>query len=148
MPDYELMDDVNGLKETLQEFYSNIGTLSSEQLEAYLTEHTSSLKVLPLQEYEEPLITMYLSSSYREFIASNPLQEALTCSVCMGNYDPDDNIIHHPGCHLTHVYHETCLVIWFRQAINCPLCKNDFREHFLRKMHTIIRGQNVLSDGL
>ena len=49
-----------------------------------------------------------------------------TCSICLNNYEEDDNIYILEACN--HKFHTKCIVNWFRCASSCPCCRDNTVE--------------------
>jgi len=49
-------------------------------------------------------------------------EEDWTCSICLCDYEPGDNIVTLP---CGHMYHEDCVSSWTSNHIRCPLCNYD-----------------------
>jgi hypothetical protein len=49
-----------------------------------------------------------------------------TCSICLEPYRMGDNVIGLP-CEpsVPHVFHNSCIQLWFSRSTSCPLCKRD-----------------------
>ena len=45
------------------------------------------------------------------------------CIICLENYKINDKTTYLP---CFHIFHENCLIEWFRRKNNCPLCKKDY----------------------
>lgn len=43
------------------------------------------------------------------------------CAVCLGEFEDGDWIKHLPNC--SHVFHVSCIDIWFQTHSSCPLCR-------------------------
>ncbi|PLW04699.1 hypothetical protein PCANC_17706 [Puccinia coronata f. sp. avenae] len=54
------------------------------------------------------------------------LEHAIThCGMCLQDYKPNDQVLILP-CHPTHFFHRDCLRDWFKEYLNCPLCRKKF----------------------
>lgn len=47
------------------------------------------------------------------------------CSVCLSDFEMDDNIRVLP---CTHIFHPICIDKWFTEHTGCPLCRIDMRD--------------------
>lgn len=45
------------------------------------------------------------------------------CAVCLGEFEEGEWIKHLPNC--PHVFHVSCIDIWFQTHSSCPLCRAD-----------------------
>ncbi|KAI7945387.1 hypothetical protein MJO29_011775 [Puccinia striiformis f. sp. tritici] len=52
-------------------------------------------------------------------------QTISTCGMCLEDYQSDDLVLVLP-CHSSHFFHRHCLRDWFKEYINCPLCRKKF----------------------
>jgi hypothetical protein len=48
------------------------------------------------------------------------------CSICQDGYSEGEEIREISHCH--HFFHKTCIDPWFRQHVDCPVCRFDIRE--------------------
>ncbi|KAL6982876.1 RING-H2 finger protein atl52 [Sarracenia purpurea var. burkii] len=49
------------------------------------------------------------------------LIEGTDCSVCLSEFEEDDNLRLLPKC--THAFHVICIDTWLKSHSNCPLCR-------------------------
>ncbi|KAK1373671.1 hypothetical protein POM88_029864 [Heracleum sosnowskyi] len=49
------------------------------------------------------------------------IQKTTECAVCLGEFEEGDWIKHLPNC--CHVFHVSCIDIWFQTHSSCPLCR-------------------------
>ena len=56
------------------------------------------------------------------FTPRTALDEQQTCSICLCEYEADDEIVRLPCYHL---YHNECLAEWVGNHVRCPLCNLD-----------------------
>jgi len=66
--------------------------------------------------------TKYASSSSSSSKQVVEPEEDVTCSICLCDYEPGDNIVTLP---CGHMYHEDCVSSWTSNHIRCPLCNYD-----------------------
>ncbi|WAQ90552.1 hypothetical protein PtA15_12A542 [Puccinia triticina] len=54
------------------------------------------------------------------------LQRTITaCAMCLEEYQSSDQVLVLP-CHPSHFFHRDCLRDWFKEYLNCPLCRKKF----------------------
>ncbi|KAA1086417.1 hypothetical protein PGT21_004397 [Puccinia graminis f. sp. tritici] len=54
------------------------------------------------------------------------LQHAITnCGMCLEDYKANDQVLVLP-CHPSHFFHRHCLRDWFKEYLNCPMCRKKF----------------------
>lgn len=55
----------------------------------------------------------------------------IECAICMENFDAHDIVSPLP-CHVTHLFHTSCIRPWLLRNKSCPLCKLEFQEQNMR----------------
>ena len=51
--------------------------------------------------------------------------EHLECSICLGDFGPDDHVTPLP-CDVRHYFHTDCIKEWAQVKLFCPLCQKAF----------------------
>lgn len=69
---------------------------------------------------------------YKEKFSQEDHPEGLECSICMVEYEPEDEIIPLP-CDTRHFFHADCIANWLKQNNSCPLCKKPVTKDDLKK---------------
>lgn len=52
---------------------------------------------------------------------------SIECAICMEAFDALDVVSPLP-CHMTHLFHTSCIRPWLLRNKSCPLCKLEFEE--------------------
>ena len=78
----------------------------------------NQLKMFPVWVKRPPLLTV-----------QSDTEETQMCAICMDSLKVGDSILGLPGC--SHMYHDHCIMRWFKQSCLCPLCKQDVRDGLL-----------------
>jgi hypothetical protein len=76
---------------------------------------------------DDDLETGHANSASDDHVESNPdtiCSQELVCSICLGEYEPDDYILRSKTC--PHEFHKECVMDWLQRQINteCPCCRS------------------------
>ena len=55
----------------------------------------------------------------------------LECAICMEYFDEYDVVSPMP-CHISHLFHTSCIRPWLLRNRNCPLCKLELQEQMMK----------------
>ncbi|AEE31599.1 unnamed protein product [Arabidopsis thaliana] len=97
----------------------------------YLRRSSSDLSSLGMRTTFIPgnslsTIELGLSKELREMLPIVVFKESFTvmdsqCSVCLGDYQPNDKLQQIPVC--KHTFHMDCIDLWLTSHTTCPLCR-------------------------
>ena len=59
---------------------------------------------------------------YSDVDKEHKMEKNIQCSICLCEYEKDDEISHLP---CNHIYHPDCIEGWFKNSAKCPVCKYD-----------------------
>ena len=61
-----------------------------------------------------------LNGKYRELSTGLILKNSSSCSICLEEYEKEDDII---ILKCSHIYHDKCIMGWLNKDISCPMCR-------------------------
>ena len=60
-------------------------------------------------------------------VYSNLDTDYQSCSICRENFTGSDVVRKINSCN--HIFHISCIDIWFESNITCPVCRSDLRDN-------------------
>ncbi len=86
-----------------------------------------SVRILPLWMRSPPIQPstarlIHAPKSCEKPYAAPSLRE--TCAVCLFDF-VEGELVQHLTCHATHMFHTTCINMWWQRSRTCPMCKKN-----------------------
>lgn len=104
---------MNNLEQTIANLENIIGAQNYERYanleDVPVPVKDSALKKIPIKLYSE-------------VDKEHKMEKNIQCSICLCEYEKDDEISHLP---CNHIYHPDCIEGWFKNSAKCPVCKYD-----------------------
>lgn len=76
-----------------------------------------------IQEYyEEKKKREYIEAHFKKIPYKGEMEQP-NCSICLNDYEMDEQIM---ACPCNHNFHNECLMSWLKNKSTCPVCRKQF----------------------
>lgn len=106
----------------LNKMYSNKVGVTKGEIDSFLEKYKDLSGAEPITEVERSVLLSYSNKT----AASS--DEGAECGVCLMGLDEKDLKI---SINCKHVFHYECIIGWYKVKMNCPYCRQSFREGLL-----------------
>lgn len=108
--------------------------LNNNHLDTFTHENTdSSLQTNSNENSEEDINKLIKQCCFKKKIKNENYKE--TCSICQDEYKKKNTILILP---CNHAFHLKCLKPWLKKNANCPICRDNIKNHFENLKNNLI----------
>lgn len=101
----------------------------------FLQKYSVALDSDGMEERDLTILRDQFGYEFKEDQTSVPQEDKKVCAVCLGEFQPGDELMDHPGCH--HSFHFECIAHWLKRKgfkCGCPLCKKATISTMIREI--------------
>lgn len=115
----------NKFSKELKEVYKKIHKRGFD-VGKFIEKYQSDIDSVPLVKEEHAILKDMYTCKYDE---SKVYQEEVCC-ICVSDLKGEELLMEFPHC--AHTTHFECLMGWFKEKMECPMCRGKIRESLLR----------------
>ncbi len=101
----------------------------------FLQKYGNALDSDGMEEKDLAILKDQFSYEFKEDQSAVSQEDKKVCAVCLGEFQPGDEVMDHPGCH--HAFHYECITHWLKRKgfkCGCPLCKKATITSMIREI--------------
>lgn len=123
-------------RQELQSVYENIYKKDFD-VNSFLQRYANALDSDGMDEKDLAILKDQFGYEFKEDQTAVSPEDKKVCAVCLGEFQPGDDVMDHPGCH--HAFHFECISHWLKRKgfkCGCPLCKKATISTMIREIRT------------
>jgi hypothetical protein len=115
----------NQFAKELKEVYKKIHK-KGFSIDKFIEKYQNDIDSVPLVKEEHAILKDMYTCKYDE----SKVYKEEVCCICVSDLKGDELLMEFPHC--AHTTHFDCLMGWFKEKMECPMCRGKIRESLLR----------------